>query len=534
MMSGGDIQPSRLSLGTKVSLITGAQYRYEGVVAAINSIEGTLTLQNVRFWGTENRTPPNGSTQYPENKAPAVGSVFDSITFWMSSIVRLWTTEEPNVEHNDLGDKGVVKVANAVDVGRGRGRRQRNWWSSAGDQPRPVRSSPTNLGAPMSRYMNPPTQPLLTTQPRMLVSYPRRGRNLGAIPRQASYVPVVPIMTGPGGMRRSAYGPNMRGTPFRLLATPIPPGTMGPGTRLNGRKMNHPVRRISVNPDDRRYSQNVVNPGGGVFVYLPPEMAAAYQSRGINLVPARQAMGRRRITERRGTPRRSESIEPEVDCTTPYDFETANAELEAELAKITINPDGVATTTTPRQSAGAEASSAPTAATSTGDGVSTDPRSPHSGGVTASAVSGNGASGDSSLGAVTSTVNSVIGEATGTASSAGLEGSGPLAKGEYYDREKCFFDQISRSEGGPRGPYPIRGVYNQSSYVHMNVNGGGAPNGMSNYGSSVGGINSAAAARRERQLNMETFGAMAVRTVFAPRRRPAGSGPREFLISASA
>ncbi|VDP91761.1 unnamed protein product [Echinostoma caproni] len=127
MTSGTEIHPSRLSLGNRVSLITGVQYRYEGVVAAINSIEGTLTLQNVRFWGTENRVPGNAATTAGENKALTVGYMYDAITFWMSNIVQLWLLDDAKSERNDVGDKGVVKAGVPVDSGRGRGRRQRGW-----------------------------------------------------------------------------------------------------------------------------------------------------------------------------------------------------------------------------------------------------------------------------------------------------------------------------------------------------------------------------------------------------------------------
>lgn len=135
------------------------------------------------------------------------------------------------------------------------------------------------------------------------------------LPRQSSYVPVVPVIPGTGGLRRSGYGSSLRGGPFRLIHTPIPNGapigSMGGGTRGAGRKPI-PHRHMNGNVEDRRYhSTGGINTTGGVFVYLPPEMAAAYQSRGINLVPARPTMGRRRTTiERRGTPRASSSVEP--------------------------------------------------------------------------------------------------------------------------------------------------------------------------------------------------------------------------------
>ncbi|KAF6775175.1 hypothetical protein AHF37_05994 [Paragonimus kellicotti] len=539
-----EVQPNRLSLGNKVSLITGAQYRYEGVVAAINSIEGTLTLQNVRFCGTENRAPGNTTRQNGENQAPVVGSVFDAITFWMSSIVQLCIVDEMKPEVNDLGDKGVVKAGIALDGNRGRGRRVKNWWPSNGDPQRlGMRNSPNTgvdgiptIPVPADRYLNSTVSPMQAGQSRMLVSYPRRGRSGGIIPRQASYVPVVPIMPSSGALRRSGYGPNIRGSPYRLLGTPLLPGLRG-----FGRKPGQPIRRAAGNIDERRYGQNSFNQTGGVFVYLPPEMAAAYQSHGINLVPARPLVHRRRTVERRGASRAPGNAEQEVDCSTPYDFETANAELEAELAKICINAEGMLTTST-SQSQGVDAVGPvnSSSAFSTGDVRINDPCPPSSSlsaGIIGTSGAGNGASGDSSIGAVTSTINGGATESATNVITTNAEGYGLLAKGEYYVREKCFFDQISRSESGPRGHFSVngkRGPNIQSTYGGVSSSRTGS---FMNSGFMPGSgplLSAATAARRERQLNMETFGPIAARSTFAPRRRTNASLSREFLVSASA
>ncbi|KAA3672333.1 uncharacterized protein DEA37_0011253, partial [Paragonimus westermani] len=412
-MMGMKIQLNRLSLGKKVSLITGAQYRYEGFLAAINSIEGTLTLQNVRFWGTENRVAGNATRQNSENQVPVVGSSFDAITFWMSSIVQLCIVSEIKPEISDIGDKGVVKAEIALDGDRGRGRRLRNWWPSNSDPQRlSLRSSPnTGMGSastipvPMGPYLNPTVPPMQSSQPRMLVSYPRRGRSGGITSRQASYVPVVPIIPAPGVLRRSGCGPNIRESSYCFLGTPIPPSLRG-----LGRKPGLPIQRAVDNIDERRYGQNSLNQTGGVFVYLPPEIAAAYQSHGISLVPARPLINKRKTVERRGTSRTPGSTEQEVDCSTPYDFETANAELEAELARININAEGMLTTSSSQpQGFDVARSTNSNSAYSTGDVRTSNPRplpSPLSAGIIDTSGAGNGASGDSSIGVVTSKINS--------------------------------------------------------------------------------------------------------------------------------
>ncbi|CAH8862507.1 unnamed protein product [Trichobilharzia szidati] len=548
-MPGTEIQINRLSLGTKISLMTHAQYRYEGTVVAINSIEGTLTLQNVKFWGTENRISPNGTNQNAENKEPAVGTVFDSITFWMSSINQMRLLDDMKTEQNELGDKAVVKAAVAIDGSRGTGRRQRNWWYESGDQQRFMRvTTPSasrnisNLSTTSNRFNNSSTQHVNMPQPRMLVSYPRRGRNqLGFLSRQMNYVPVVPIAPTTGNLHKSNHPTTIRNPPFRIMTTPIPP-SIGPYTATRsttGRKPSQTIRR-NLSSNVRRYTtQSPINPRGGVYVYLPPEVTTTYHPRSINLVQSRMGMNRRRITDRRGAPRGNVTAQSDIDCSKPYDFETANAELEAELAKINLNTDSVSSERIQPQdhdSLGIDQ------AASTGDGVACvkPPISSTLSDISVTAVSTNGASGDTSSGSVSSNIPNNTNEVHAAENQTSNETIGILAKGEYYVREKCFFDQISRSEGGPRGPMTSyqngQGNYQYTSNSHYHANSSSATLGhTTNASSNLVGVNSAsAAARRERQLNLETFGPMAARTTFISRRRPTGSVPRDMLVSASA
>ncbi|VDN33233.1 unnamed protein product [Dibothriocephalus latus] len=106
-------QLSKIPIGANVSLITSVQYRYEGTVAAINSIEDTITLRNVRFWGAENRVSGSTSAPASENKGPAIGSLFDSVTFWMSNVIKLRITDEIT-DKNELTDV-AVKTASTTE-----------------------------------------------------------------------------------------------------------------------------------------------------------------------------------------------------------------------------------------------------------------------------------------------------------------------------------------------------------------------------------------------------------------------------------
>lgn len=89
--------------------------------------------------------------------------------------------------------------------------------------------------------------------------------------------------------------------------------------------------------------------------------------------------------------------------------------------------------------------------------------------------------------------------------------------GEYYVREKSFFDQISRSEGGPRGGPVSRGRNERGRPIR-------GFNRSRNFG--IRGN-----ARRERELNIETFGQPGNRTFYNQRT---GYVSRDLLVSATA
>ena len=45
-------------IGSKISLVSNANIRYEGVLYTIDPVAATVALENVRSFGTENRVPP--------------------------------------------------------------------------------------------------------------------------------------------------------------------------------------------------------------------------------------------------------------------------------------------------------------------------------------------------------------------------------------------------------------------------------------------------------------------------------------------
>ena len=64
--SGSDELDMTKVIGSKISLITTSNIRYEGILVSIDSKTKVLTLKNVRSFGTEGRN--NGTNEIP---APA-------------------------------------------------------------------------------------------------------------------------------------------------------------------------------------------------------------------------------------------------------------------------------------------------------------------------------------------------------------------------------------------------------------------------------------------------------------------------------
>ncbi|VDP83193.1 unnamed protein product, partial [Schistosoma curassoni] len=113
-------QFNNLKLGIKLSLITNAQYRYEGILAGINLIDNTIILKNVKFFGYENRLPPNNDKKNHDpnydpnqknNKIPIIGTIFDSITFWISSIHQIYSLNPmKSFNKSELNNKTMIKT----------------------------------------------------------------------------------------------------------------------------------------------------------------------------------------------------------------------------------------------------------------------------------------------------------------------------------------------------------------------------------------------------------------------------------------
>lgn len=104
-------------LGSKISLISKSEIRYEGILVDVNPQDSTITFEQVRFFGTEGRRPA-------DEIAP-MDRVFDCVVFRSADIKDLQVYETPaavapEVEKEkepEFPDPAVVSFANTAKSG---------------------------------------------------------------------------------------------------------------------------------------------------------------------------------------------------------------------------------------------------------------------------------------------------------------------------------------------------------------------------------------------------------------------------------
>lgn len=97
-------------LGSKISLISKSEIRYEGILVDVNPQESTITFEKVRFFGTEGRRPGN--------EVPAMERVFEYVVFRSVDIKDLQVYESAPVAESTemtLPDPAVVSITLSAD-----------------------------------------------------------------------------------------------------------------------------------------------------------------------------------------------------------------------------------------------------------------------------------------------------------------------------------------------------------------------------------------------------------------------------------
>jgi len=89
-------------LGSKIALISNAEIRYEGILFQINTEESTISLQQVRSFGTEGRRTPN---------LPGSDEIYEFIIFRGKDIKDLFVLEDVSERKGSFSDPAIVTAS---------------------------------------------------------------------------------------------------------------------------------------------------------------------------------------------------------------------------------------------------------------------------------------------------------------------------------------------------------------------------------------------------------------------------------------
>ncbi|XP_015256636.1 PREDICTED: protein LSM14 homolog B-B-like [Cyprinodon variegatus] len=263
-------------IGSKISLISKAQIRYEGILSAVDTERSTVALAKVKSYGTEDR--------HAERPVPPKDEIYEYIIFRGSDIKDITVSEPPKPHYGLHRDPAIVQSS----MGPPSGYHPR--WSPCREM------MPTFNQLAASTLLSQQYNAALGLMPGHHCTATR-----GPMVEQA--VQTMPLATGPQRKGKAAIQPQGR-LPVRTYRGP---------SRDASR-----VEKENV-PTSRAISQSA---------------EAKIQGQGADRQKARQKQANRRSrTRSRGQLLAKNSKVASLEFEADFDFETANAEFRDHLTK---------------------------------------------------------------------------------------------------------------------------------------------------------------------------------------------------------
>ncbi|XP_034389004.1 protein LSM14 homolog B-B-like [Cyclopterus lumpus] len=264
-------------IGSKISLISKAQMRYEGILSSVDTDRSTVALAKVKSYGTEDR--------YSERPAPPKDETYEYIIFRGSDIKDITVSEPPKPHHGLPRDPAIVQSS----LGN----------SSAAYHPR------------WSSYRD------------MLPTYNQLAAT-SLLNQQ--YNAALGLVPGLHGM------PARRAPMVEQAVQTVP---MDSAAQKRGKPLTQPQGKPAVRPNPRPVQKE------NVPTIRAPSQPSVAKVQGPENLKQRQKQGNRRSRNRsRGQLLVKNSKATTLQFESDFDFETANAQFKDELTKEVVVDSG--------------------------------------------------------------------------------------------------------------------------------------------------------------------------------------------------